>query len=149
MLYTAYCFDGCKREKGVYLLAATSTNGRDWVKREKPVISKIDVKMAKDGAAEAELVKAPDGFYYLFMSLLHGDAGHDIGVARSRSPFGPWEFAPDAIVKRSPGQFDDIGPIAPSVLIENDTVRLWYHGFSKRKTIQIGYAEARWPLKAP
>ena len=146
MLYTGYCFDTCKREKGVYLMAATSTNGRDWVKREAPVMSKADLPKTKDGAAEAEIVKGPDGNYYLFMSLLY-DEGHEIGVARSSSPFGPWDIAPEPIVRRSAGGFDDIGPIAPSVLIEGDKVRMWYHGFSKRKTIQIGYAEAPWPLR--
>lgn len=147
MLYTAYCFDSCKRQRGVYLMAATSSNGRDWVKREQPVLSKADLPKTKDGAAEAELVKGPDGSYYLFMSLLFGDQGHEIGVARSATPFGPWELAAEPIVRRSAGQFDDVGPIAPSVLIEGDKVRMWYHGFSKRKTIQIGYAEAPWPLK--
>jgi len=34
------------------------------------------------------------------------------------------------------------------VLIEGDKVRMWFHGFSKRKTIQIGYAEAAWPLRS-
>ncbi len=147
MLYTGYCFDTCKREKGVYLMAATSSNGRDWIKRDKPVMSKADLPKTKDGAAEAEIVKGPDGLFYLFMSLLYGEEGHEIGVARSASPYGPWDIAPEPIVRKSANGFDDIGPIAPSVLIEGDKVRMWYHGFSKRKTIQIGYAEAAWPLR--
>ena len=147
MLYTGYCFDTCKRDKGVYLMAATSSNGRDWVKRDKPVMSKADLPKTKDGAAEAEIVKGPDGLFYLFMSLLYGEQGHEIGVARSTTPYGPWDIAPEPIVRKSANGFDDIGPIAPSVLIEGDTVRMWFHGFSKRKTIQIGYAEAAWPLK--
>lgn len=146
MLYTGYCFDTCKREKGVYLMAATSSNGRDWVKRDKPVMSKADLPKTKDGAAEAEIVKGPDGLFYLFMTLLYGDEGHEIGVARSASPYGPWDIAPEPIVRKSANGFDDIGPIAPSVLIEGDKVRMWFHGFSKR-TIQIGYAEAAWPLR--
>lgn len=147
MLYTAYCLDNCKREKGVYLMAATSRNGRDWVKRDKPVLSKTDVK-TEDGAAEAEVVKGPDGLYYLFASLLYGgERGHDIGVAWAETPFGPWRFAAESVVRRTAGSFDDIGPIAPSVLIEGDKVRMWFHGFSKRKTIQIGYAESAWPLR--
>ena len=146
MLYTGYCFDTCKREKGVYLMAATSSNGRDWVKRDKPVMSKADLPKTKDGAAEAEIVKGPDGNFYLFMSLLY-DQGHDIGLARAPTPYGPWDIAPDPIIRRGAGEFDDVGPIAPSVLIEGDKVRLWYHGFSKRNTIQIGYAEAPWPLR--
>ncbi len=147
MLYTAYCFDTCKREKGVYLMAATSRNGRDWVKREKPILSKADVK-TKDGVAESEVIKGPDGDYYLFMTLLYGgDKGHDIGIARSDSPFGPWQFASESVVRRKAGEFDHIGPIAPSVLIEGDKVRMWFHGFSQRKTIEIGYAESSWPLR--
>lgn len=146
MLYTGYCFDTCKREPGVYLMAATSTNGRDWVKRERPVLSKADLPQTKDGAAEADLVKGPDGRFYLFMSLLY-DKGHDIGLASAPTPYGPWEVAPSPIVKGSAGKFDDHGPIAPSVLIEDRKVRMWYHGFSKRKTIEIGYAEAPWPLR--
>ena len=146
MLYTGYCFDTCKREPGVYLMAATSTNGRDWVKRDKPVMSKADLPKTKDGAAEAEIVKGPDGNFYLFMTLLY-DQGHDIGMARAPTPYGPWDIAPVPIVRRSGGEFDDVGPIAPSVLIEGNKVRLWYHGFSKRNTIQIGYAEAPWPLR--
>lgn len=148
MLYTGYCFDTCKREKGVYLMAATSSNGRDWVKHDKPVMSKADLPETKDGAAEAEIVKGPDGLFYLFMSLLYGEEGHEIGVARSASPYGPWDIAPQPIVRKSANGFDDIGPIAPSVLIEGDKVRMWFHGFSKRKTIQIGYAEAAWPLRS-
>ena len=58
-----------------------------------------------------------------------------------------WQFAPESVVKRKAGEFDDIGPIAPSVLVEGDKVRMWFHGFSKRKTIQIGYAESAWPLR--
>lgn len=151
MLYTAYCFTSCKHEPGVYLMAATSGNGRDWVKRTQPVLGKADVKdqlKANDGVAEAELVKAPDGSYYLFATLLYGgDRGHEIGVARAASPFGPWQFAPLAVVRRSTSGFDDVGPIAPSVLIEGNRVRMWFHAFSKRNTIQIGYAEAAWPLR--
>lgn len=146
MLYTGYCFDTCKKEPGVYLMAATSTDGRNWVKREQPVLSKADFPQTKDGAAEADIVKGPDGDYYLFMSLLFAK-GHDIGVARASSPFGPWQIAPEPIVRGTPGHFDDKGPIAPSVIIEDGKVRMWYHGFSKRNTIEIGYAQAPWPMK--
>ena len=68
-----------------------------------------------------------------------------------RSPFGPWVVNPLPIVKRPAEQkgFDDVGPIAPSVLIEDGKVRMWFHGFSKRKSIEIGYAQAPWPLKLP
>lgn len=148
MVYTGHCWHDCPKGKGVYLLAATSKDGRTWVKKDRPILDKALLTRAKDGAAESEIVKGPDGQYYLFMSLLYGDEqGHEIGVARAASPFGPWEINPEPIVRRAAGQFDDVGPIAPSVLIEGGKVRMWFHGFSKRKTIQIGYAEASWPLR--
>ena len=147
MIYTGYCFDTCKREKGVYLLAATSTNGRDWVKRDRPVMSKADFPGTKYGAAEAELVKGPDNHFYLFMTHLIGDDHHGIGIARSSTPFGPWDIAPESIIRRSSHGFDNIGPVAPSVLFEGGKVRMWFSGFGKDKTIKIGYAEADWPLR--
>lgn len=150
MIYTGHCWTNCPNGKGVFLLAATSKDGRQWVKRPKPILDKAQLpSQVKDGAAESEIVRGPDGQYYLFMSWLYGDSVHEIGVARSATPFGPWEINAQPIVKRPEGRgFDDVGPIAPSVLIEGGKVRMWFHGFSKRKSIEIGYAEAPWPLKS-
>lgn len=147
MIYTAHCWTNCPKGKGLRLLAATSTDGRNWTKVDKPVMTKEDLPQTRDGAAEAEIVKGPDGYYYLFMSLMYGDENHDIGIARARTPFGPWDIDSASIVRRTAGGFDAIGPIAPSVIIEDKRVRMWFHGFSKRKTIEIGYAEAPWPLR--
>ena len=102
--------------------------------------------MAKDGAAESDMVLGPDGYYYLFMSLMYGENGHEIGVARSRTPFGPWDVNPEPIIRKTLGAFDSIGPIAPTVVIGRDKVRMWFHGFGGTN-IDIGYAEAPWPLK--
>lgn len=146
MLYTGHCWNNCPKGAGLYLLAATSPDGRTWTKRDAVVMSKADTPNAKDGIAENELVRGPDGKFYLFVSLMQGDAGHDIGIARASSPFGPWELDPDPIVRRTSGEFDEIGPIAPSVLIEDGRVRMWFHGFDKQNRIRIGYAEAPWPL---
>lgn len=147
MVYSGYCFDTCTREKGVYLMAATSHDGRSWTKRETPILSKTDFPSTSDGIAETALVKGPDGMFYLFTSLLYGKNGHEIGIARSNSPYGPWDIAPAPIIAKSPGGFDAVGPIAPSVLIEDGKARMWFHGFSHRSTIEIGYAEAAWPLR--
>lgn len=147
MLYTGHCWNNCPKGTGLYILAATSPDGRVWTKRDGVIMSKADLPGTKDGAAEADLVKGPDGLFYLFTSLMQGDSGHDIGIARAPTPFGPWEINPDPIVRRSAGQFDEVGPIAPSVLIEDNRVRMWFHGFSKSNQIQIGYAESPWPLR--
>ena len=152
MIYTGHCWTNCPKGKGVFLMAATSSDGKNWVKRPAPILDKKALPAeVKDGAAESEIVLGPDGMYYLFMSWLYGNGTHDIGVARSASPFGPWVVNPLPIVKRPAEQkgFDDVGPIAPSVLIEDGKVRMWFHGFSKRKSIEIGYAQAPWPLKLP
>jgi len=53
------------------------------------------------------------------------------------------------VVRRVVGGFDDIGPIAPTVLIAHGTVRIWFPGFSSTPQSQIGYASAPWPLHAP
>lgn len=149
MIYTGHCWTNCPNGMGVFLLAATSTDGRNWTKLAKPIISKAELPMAKDGAAEAEMVKGPDGYYYLFMTLLQGDAGHNIGVARSATPFGPWDVNTTPILKGTSGEFDGLAAVAPSVLIENGKVRLWFHGFGADNTLRIGYAEAPWPLRLP
>lgn len=149
MLYTAHCWTRCPRGTGITLLAATSSDGRRWVKHDRPVLTKSEFPMAKDGIAEAEVTRGPDGRYYLFYSLLYGDRGHEVGVAVAPSPFGPWRINPEPILRKSEDGFDAIGPIAPSVVFEGDRARMWFHGFSKRKTIEIGYAEAPWPLTRP
>lgn len=149
MVYTGMCSTACTHadDTGIQLMAATSEDGRVWTKRDMPVIPRSMLSfLAKDGAAESNLVKGPDDFYYLFMSLLYGDTGHEIGVARASSPYGPWDIDPAPIIKKSPGAFDSVGPIAPSVLFENGKARMWYHGFGS-KSIDIGYAEAELPLK--
>ncbi len=150
MLYTGMCMKNCPELPGVNLLAATSDDGKTWTKINKPVISKAEIikvfPKAKDGVAESDIVRGPDGNYYLFMSLLYGK-GNEIGVARSKTPFGPWDINPETIVKMTANSFDSGGALAPSVIIENNKVRMWYHGFGK-KSIDIGYAETSWPLKA-
>jgi hypothetical protein len=148
MLYTAHCWTHCPQGTGMTLMSATSTDGRVWTKGERPVLTKADFPKAKDGMAEAEVARGPDGQYYLFFSLFYGDGnGHDIGVARAPSPFGPWDIDPEPVVRRSAGGFDAVGPVAPSVVFDGGRVRMWFHGFSKRNTIEIGYAEAPWPLR--
>ncbi|MEP7300060.1 MAG: hypothetical protein ABI699_00910 [Caldimonas sp.] len=147
MLYTAHCWTRCPNGIGMTLMSATSTDGRTWVKGDKPVLTKVDFPKAKDGIAEAEVSRGPDGQYYLFYSLFYGDIGHEIGVARAPSPFGPWDIDPNPIIRKSKSGFDSVGPIAPTVVYEADRVRMWFHGFSAHKTIEIGYAEAPWPLR--
>lgn len=149
MLYSAYCFYNCPKGAGVTLLAATSKDGRTWTKRSTPVLTAADFPGVKDGIAEVDITQGPDGRYYLFHTRLNGEAGHEIGVAQASSPFGPWTINPEPIVRKSATGFDNIGPIAPSVVFENGKARMWFHGFATNRTAQIGYAEATLPMLRP
>ena len=146
MIYTGHCWTNCRNGTGVFLLAATSNDGRHWIKRPDPVMSRSDLPFTKNGAAEADLVKGPDNYYYLFVTLLYDDV-HDIGIARSANPYGPWEINPSPVVSGTVNGFDARGTVAPSVLIEGGKARMWFHGFGADGTIRIGYAEAPWPLR--
>lgn len=144
MIYTGLCLTKCDHanDTGIQLMSATSEDGRVWTKRDTPIIPRSSLTfLAKDGGAESDIVKGPDGLYYLFMTLLYGDNGHEIGVARATTPYGPWDINPHPIITKTKGSFDSIGPIAPSVIFENGKARMWYHGFGSG-SIDIGYAEA-------
>jgi hypothetical protein len=133
----------------VYLLGATSTDGRRWTKRPGHLLEGAAMPaFFKDHAAEPELVKGPDGAFYLFYTALQGERPHMIGVARGDSPFGPWTFMPEPAVTTAGTGANDAEVVAPSVVIDGDKVRMWFSGFRKAGGPAIGifYAEAAWPL---
>lgn len=148
MIYAGFCYHNCSNTPGIYLVGATSTDGKDWTKLPQPIINSSDIPWPNEGLAEAEMIKGPDGFYYLFITVLQGKNPHQIGVARSRSFQGPWQVNPKPIITAgTEGAFDEAEVVAPSILIENDKVRMWFHGVNKKKNaIAIGYAETNWPL---
>ena len=143
MIYAGFCYTQCGSSITTNLLAAMSSDGITWVKKSKPIIAKEEVPWASKGVSEAELILGPDNLYYLFMMSI--DEPNVIGVARSTTPFGPWDVNPIPIIKADK-TFSTKGAVAPSVLIEGQRVRLWYHGATTNK-LQIGYAETTWPLK--
>ncbi len=151
MVYAAHCYTRCDAGSGgpgVRLLAAVSPDGLTWTKRPAPVLEALpELPWTRDGVAEPALVLAPDGSYYLFFTALR-DADRVIGLARSNSPFGPWEVAPDPILtpSTSPDAFDAGGVLAPDVRIEGDTARMWFLGTSREEDFAIGYAETAWPF---
>lgn len=150
MLYTAYCLDTCTLDKGAYLMAATSPDGRQWTKTGRPVISPAKLPPGVRGVAEAHLTKGADQMFYLFVSYIYDTGlGQEIGIGRAASPYGPWELSSAPIVRKTSTGFANVGPIAPSVLVEDGRVRMWFHGVSSVPQAQIGYAEAKWPLHAP
>jgi beta-xylosidase len=150
MVYAAWCFSSCNNPAGIVLVGATSTDGINWTKESEPVLSASEQYpwMAKY-VAEPELIKGLDGYFYLFVSGIAQDERMSIGVMRSQKPFGPWEVNPNPILTSTPGQFDAEDIAAPSVLVENGKIRMWFAGFNDSDHIQIGYAQASWPIYKP
>lgn len=133
---------------GITLLMATSTDGTTWTKRPAPVLAGIDLPgFMADHVAEPELVHAPDGTWYLFFTASRDGQPHTIGMARAPTADGPWSICPEPLIVPTPAGFDARDAVAPSVLIEDGKVRLWYAGFSADgQRIAIGYAESPWPF---
>jgi len=153
LVYAGHCWTDCSQVgPGLRILGAVSTDGVAWVKEAEPVAETpfAGLPWTAAGVAEPELVRGPDGLFYLFFSAFSGEDGDtvQIGVARSPHPFGPWEADPQPIVSSSdPNGWEGTEVIAPSVLLADGRVRLWYHGFDGvRKDFAVGYTEAPWPL---
>jgi hypothetical protein len=144
MLYTGWCIDGCSTGNlFIGILGASSTDGVTWTKRDQPVISGADTPLAWIRTIiEVDLVKAPDGLFYLFFT---GEKG--IGVARASHPFGPYEIYPRPVLVKTYG-WEKYRVIAPSVIIENGKARMWYMGvaWSDFQDFSIGYAETEFPF---
>jgi len=143
MLYTGWCIDNCN-EPFIGLLGATSSDGINWTKQQEPILYGDQVNLDWVGftLAEADLVKGTDDKYYLFFT---GENG--IGVAKSDQPFGPWDVYPEPILTKEYTWESNI-VVAPSVIIENSKVRLWYMGVvGEFEDFSIGYAEADFPLQ--
>ena len=143
MFYVGYCIENCT-PAFIGILGATSTDGENWTKLTQPIISGADLALEwAQVIKEPALVKGPDGIFYLFIS---GDKF--IGVAKSNNILGPYEVYPDPILKID-YDWESTSVIAPSVLIENNKVRMWYMGVAASGTgadFAIGYAESDFPF---
>lgn len=144
MVYTGYCVTDCGDKAGVHILAATSIDGVIWNKENNPIIRKEDFPEAKDGIAEVALVNGNDDYYYLFYSLLLAK-GQEIGVARSKTPFGPWEINRTPIVTMADTKFTKKGVLSPSVILKDGVAHMWFHG-TTGSNLSIGYATSSLPL---
>jgi beta-xylosidase len=145
MLYSSWAADYT-----VNVRAATSTDGRTWVKTTNPILTAADFPNTIGGIAEVDIKLAADGQYYLFYST-QDDNNHHIGIARSGSPFGPWQINQTPIILGDEASWEEGGVLSPSVLFENSKARLWFHGFTAvngtfpNGAMRIGYAETGWP----
>lgn len=148
MIYAGHCYTNCDENFGVTLLAATSADGVHWTKRSEPVLTAMpeQVEWTRDGVAEPAVMVEADGQVTLFFTGLR-DADRWLGMARSASPFGPYDMSPEPILKPTPGTFDAGGVLAPHVLIEDGVARMWYLGVEPvegGEYYHVGYAEAEW-----
>ncbi len=143
MFYVGYCIENCA-PAFIGILCATSTDGINWTKQNEPVLSGEDVDLDwAEVIKEPSIVKGPDNMFYLFIS---GD--ESIGIARSNSIMGPYEVYPEPIIQKE-YDWEATSVIAPTVIIEDNKVRVWYMGVLTSGTgadFAIGYAESEFPL---
>jgi len=146
MVYAGHCYNNCPGTPGVRIMGATSPDGIHWTKISQPLLSpKAPPEWMRDGVAEPAILLGPDGDLYLFFTGVRGQE-HVIGVARAATLEKAWDIGPDPIVSPGAGSFDETGDAAPSVLLENGRVRMWFVGTNRTGQYAIGYAEAPWPL---
>ena len=141
MIYTGWSLDVL----GFGLFGATSEDGINWTKQGKLLLKESDVPWALDNPREAELVAGPDGLFYLFFTNDIAQNESAIGLARSENPFGPWDVYQKPLISKTK-DWEESGLIAPSVLIEDEQIRMWYMAETGDfSDFFIGYAEIEFP----
>ncbi|MFZ0737692.1 MAG: hypothetical protein WBL70_10830 [Candidatus Acidiferrales bacterium] len=147
MVYAGHCYKHCPGAPGVRILAATSPDGIHWTKLDQPLLSAAPTPAwMRDGVAEPAILLGPDGDLYLFFTGVQGPQ-HVIGVARAASLTSAWDINPDPIAAPTAGGFDEAGDVAPTVVLEDGVVRMWFSATNSAGQYSIGYAEAPWPLR--
>ncbi|NBC96112.1 MAG: hypothetical protein GVY27_07145, partial [Deinococcus-Thermus bacterium] len=129
MIYVGHAYTDTSRIPvgGVYLLGATSEDGRNWTKLDEPIAGPGRFGgWRRDGIAEPYLLKRGPGDYVLFYTGLGGD-DRALGVATASSPLGPFNFGSAPILEKGArGGPDGDLVLAPAVRIEDGRLRLWY-----------------------
>lgn len=149
MVYAGHCYTDFSRigRPGVFVLYASSTDGTNWTKGEKPLLPTENVPAwMKDGVAEPSLLRKPGGGWALFFTGLE-DEERVIGLATAPALEGPWTIRPEPIVaKGAKGEADDGQVLAPDVMVEGGELRMWYLAEAAREDYAIRSARA--PLAA-
>jgi len=127
---------------GVYLLHASSPDGRTWTKSSEPIARPGQFDgWRRDGIAEPYLVERGPGEFLLFFTGLGGEE-RAIGVATGPSPTGPWQFGSKPLIVPGQGTEKDARQVlAPAAMLDGDTLRVWYLAASKEGLLSIGEAD--------
>jgi hypothetical protein len=130
---------------GVVLLNATSSDGVNWIKNAKPVLtSRASPAWLSNGVAEPDMIRGPDDKFYLFFTGIQ-NASRVIGSAWSSTPMGPWVINPNPVIRSgTQGKL----MLAPTVLIGSDAIaRMWFlEQDIASQRIRIDHALAILPL---
>ena len=143
MIYVGHAYTNVSKvgSGGVFLLGATSTDGRNWTKHETPISRPGQYGgWRAEGLAEPYLVKRDNGDYVLFFTGLKGEE-RTLGVGIGKSPLGPFKIETKPIlVPGARGRPDEHQVLAPAAVIDGEQVRLWYLAADKREFLSIGLA---------
>lgn len=147
LFYVGHCLTACRAKYEPRVLAATSSDLKNWTKLNRPVVDLKSTTWKDHSVLNAKVTYAMDGFFYLFLTLQKTGSPSVITLARSKSVIGPWLVNDKAILQASEaGNFDESGVFAPSVLIEGAKVFLWFQGNNQKGESSIGLAESSMPL---
>jgi hypothetical protein len=135
---------------GVGICLATSSDGMAWTKQGLVMQGDASVSWRSGGVGESgALIRGTtDGLWYLFFTGFDeaSGVGVDLGVARSASLMGPWDFDPQPLVANSAATFSACCVFTPTVRVEAGVLRLWYVGVAANAAgYAIGYAHGAWP----
>ncbi len=112
---------------------ATSRDGVSWRKfGQNPIFAHRDGRYFEVSKVEGACIVRQDSWYYLFYMGVDGDGITGIGLARSKDGVTGWERHPsNPVYAGTDGAWDWLGARGPSVMVDGDTVKMWYTGLNR------------------
>ncbi len=112
---------------------ATSTDGIHWRKfGQNPILTHRDGRYFEVSKVNGSFIIRQDGWYYMFYMGVDGDGITCVGLARSQNGVTDWVRHPsNPIYAATDGTWDWLGVRAPSVMIDGDTIKMWYTGLDR------------------
>lgn len=121
---------------------ATSADGLTWTADPDPVLTNVETFEAISVIPGSATVS--DGTVHLYYT---GDDGNRLRIGEAEGPLTggaltrlPGSEHPFVMDAGAPGDWDDSGVESPWVVVDGDTERMWYAGYSGEEW-QLGYAE--------